>query len=106
MAIYDSQTTNNSKRSSRRFRDIDLDFNRNAVTNDVNVVEDVIAIKRAVKNFSSRDLKKVIIDRIHTCSNTDRNTFDSITLNSPTHQYALALVLNTVQYPTPSVSRS
>lgn len=51
MAIYDSQTQNTSKRNSRRFRDIDLDFSRNAVTNDVNVVEDVIAIKRAVKNL-------------------------------------------------------
>ena len=48
---YDSQTQSTSKRNSRRFRDIDLDFTRNAVTNDVNVVEDVIAIKRAVKNL-------------------------------------------------------
>ena len=45
MAIYDSQTQSKSTRNSRRFRDIDLDFNRNAVTNDVNVVEDVIAVK-------------------------------------------------------------
>ena len=51
MAIYDSQTQSKSTRNSRRFRDIDLDFNRNTVTNDVNVVEDVIAIKRAVKNL-------------------------------------------------------
>ena len=51
MAIYDSQTQSKRTRNSRRFRDIDLDFNRNTVTNDVNVVEDVIAIKRAVKNL-------------------------------------------------------
>ena len=51
MAIYDSQTQNKSTRNSRRFRDIDLDFTRNTVTNDINVVEDVIAIKRAVKNL-------------------------------------------------------
>ena len=51
MAIYDSQTQSKSTRNSRRFRDIDLDFNRNAVTNDVNVVEDVIAIKRSVRNL-------------------------------------------------------
>ena len=38
MAIYDSQTQSKSTRNSRRFRDIDLDFTRNAVTNDVNVV--------------------------------------------------------------------
>jgi len=40
-----------STRSSRKFKDIDLDFGRHPVTNDVNVVEDVIAIKRAVKNL-------------------------------------------------------
>ena len=51
MAIYDSQTQSKSTRNSRKFRDIDLDFQRNIVTNDVNVVEDVIAIKRAVKNL-------------------------------------------------------
>ena len=51
MAVYDASSKSKSTRNSRRFRDIDLDFNRNAVTNDVNVVEDVIAIKRAVKNL-------------------------------------------------------
>jgi len=51
MAIYDSQTQSKSTRNSRQFRDIDLDFNRNAVTNDVAVVEDVVAVKRAVKNL-------------------------------------------------------
>ena len=51
MAIYDSQTKSKSTRNSRKFRDIDLDFQRNFVTNDVNVVEDVIAIKRSVKNL-------------------------------------------------------
>ena len=51
MAIYDSQTQNSSTRNSRKFRDIDLDFTRNAVTNDVNVVEDVIAVKRSVRNL-------------------------------------------------------
>ena len=51
MATYDSQTQSNSTRNSRRFRDIDLDFNRNAVTNDVNIVENVVAVKRAVRNL-------------------------------------------------------
>ena len=51
MAVYDSQTQSKSTRNSRQFRDIDLDFNRNTVTNDVNVVEDVIAVKRSVKNL-------------------------------------------------------
>ena len=51
MALYDSQTTNRSKRTSRTFKDIDLDFTRNSVTNDINVVENVVAIKRAVRNL-------------------------------------------------------
>ena len=51
MSIYDSQNTSTSKRNSRKFRDLDLDFTRNAVTNDVNVVDDVVAIKRAVRNL-------------------------------------------------------
>ena len=51
MAIYDSQTQNKSNRNSRSFRDLDLDFTRNAVTNDVNIVEDVVAVKRALKNL-------------------------------------------------------
>ena len=51
MAIYDSQTQNKSTRNSRNYRDIDLDFARNPVTNDVNVVEDVIAVKRSVRNL-------------------------------------------------------
>ena len=51
MAIYDSQTKNKSNKNSRSFRDLDLDFTRNAVTNDVNVVEDVVAVKRALRNL-------------------------------------------------------
>ena len=51
MSIYDSQITNESKRNPRSFKDIDLDFGRNTVTNDVNVVTNIIAIKRAVKNL-------------------------------------------------------
>ena len=51
MAVYDSQTQSKSTRNSRPFRDIDLDFDRNTITNDVNVVEDVIAIKRSVRNL-------------------------------------------------------
>ena len=51
MAIYDSQTQSKSSKNSRSFRDLDLDFTRNAVTNDVNVVEDVIAVKRSLRNL-------------------------------------------------------
>jgi phage baseplate assembly protein W len=51
MAIYDSQSQSKSSKNSRSFRDLDLDFTRNAVTNDVNVVDDVIAVKRSLKNL-------------------------------------------------------
>ena len=51
MAQYDSSLVSKSKRNSRKFSDIDIDFTRNLVTSDVNKVEDVIAVKRAVKNL-------------------------------------------------------
>jgi|TARA_B100000378_G_scaffold87716_1_gene69380 phage baseplate assembly protein W len=51
MAQYDSAFKSNSKRNIRKFSDIDLNFERNLVTSDVIAVEDVIAIKRAVKNL-------------------------------------------------------
>ena len=51
MAQYDSSTTSTSNRNSRPFKDIDLDFDRNTVTNDVMTVTDIVAIKRSVKNL-------------------------------------------------------
>jgi len=43
--------TNNSKRSTRIYKDLDLDFGRNIVTNDVNKLTDVEAVKRSVRNL-------------------------------------------------------
>jgi len=43
--------TNNSKRATRIFKDLDLDFGRNIVTNDVNRLTDVEAVKRSVRNL-------------------------------------------------------
>ena len=51
MATYDSQIVSKSTRNSRPFKDIDLDFERNPVTNDVNTVENIVAIKRSVRNL-------------------------------------------------------
>ena len=48
---YTKHVKSTSTRQSRKFKDIDLDFGRNLVTNDVNVVEDAIAIKRSVRNL-------------------------------------------------------
>ena len=51
MSNYDASTTNNSKRANRIYKDLDLDFGRNRVTNDVNRLTDVEAVKRSVRNL-------------------------------------------------------
>ena len=51
MPNYDSTNTNNSKRANRIYKDLDLDFGRNPVTNDVNKLTDVEAVKRSVRNL-------------------------------------------------------
>ena len=51
MAQYDSALVSKSKRNSRKFSDIDIDYTRNVVTSDVLRVEDVVAVKRSVKNL-------------------------------------------------------
>ena len=55
MCRYGNIRPPNSKQSTRNstIGDIDLDFDRNIVTNDVNVVEDVVAIKRSVKTIQT-----------------------------------------------------
>ena len=42
---------NNSKRANRIYKDLDLDFGRNIVTNDVNKLTDVESVKRSVRNL-------------------------------------------------------
>ena len=51
MANYDASQTNKSNQSVRTFKDLNLDFTRNTVTNDVVKIEDVEAIKRSVRNL-------------------------------------------------------
>ena len=43
MANYDASQTNKSNQSVRTFKDLNLDFTRNTVTNDVVKIEDVEA---------------------------------------------------------------
>ena len=43
MANYDASQTNKSNKSVRTFKDLNLDFTRNTVTNDVVKIEDVEA---------------------------------------------------------------
>ena len=51
MPNYDASNTNNSKRANRIYKDLDLNFGRNKVTNDVNKLTDVEAVKRSVRNL-------------------------------------------------------
>jgi phage baseplate assembly protein W len=51
MPNYDAGSLNKSKRATKQYRDLDLDFGRNSVTNDVNKLTDVEAVKRSVKNL-------------------------------------------------------
>tara|TARA_B100000925_G_C21727713_1_gene353714 strand:+ start:90 stop:515 length:426 start_codon:yes stop_codon:yes gene_type:complete len=51
MANYDASSTNKSKKSVRTYRDLDLDFTRHPITNDVVAIEDVNAVKRSVRNL-------------------------------------------------------
>ena len=51
MANFDASNTNNSKRSNRIYKDLDLDFGRNTTTSDVNKLTDVEAVKRSVRSL-------------------------------------------------------
>ena len=52
MPSYSTENlSNNSKRATRIYKDLDLDFGINTVTNDVNKLTDVEAVKRSVRNL-------------------------------------------------------
>jgi phage baseplate assembly protein W len=52
MASYDAGTlTNKSKRSSKLFKDLNLDFQENAATKDIQKMLDVDSVKRSVRNL-------------------------------------------------------
>ena len=51
MANYDASNTNLSKKAVRTYKDLDLDFTRHPVSNDVFKIEDVNAVKRSVRNL-------------------------------------------------------
>ena len=50
MSAYDASSTN-EKRSTRVYKDLNLNFTRNIVTGDVATVTDVDAVKRSVRNL-------------------------------------------------------
>jgi|TARA_B100000959_G_C14883345_1_gene583531 phage baseplate assembly protein W len=51
MANYDAASINNSKRSTRIYSDLNLNFTKNPATKDVARLTDVEAVKRAVRNL-------------------------------------------------------
>ena len=52
MASYDAGSlTNKSKRSSRIFKDLNLDFQQNDATKDIQKMLDVESVKRSVRNL-------------------------------------------------------
>ena len=51
MANYDASSNNSSKTGNRVFSDLNLDFTRNAVTNDITKIKGVEAVKRSVRNL-------------------------------------------------------
>ena len=52
MASYDAgKLTNQSKRSSRIYKDLNLDFQQNTATKDIQKMLDVEAVKRSVRNL-------------------------------------------------------
>ena len=51
MSIYDSTQKNESQRSARIYKDLNLDFQINTATKDIQKITDVESVKRAVRNL-------------------------------------------------------
>ena len=53
MSRYDATQTNESTRSSKVFKDLNLNFQQNTATKDIQKITDVEAVKRSVRNLIS-----------------------------------------------------
>ena len=51
MSRYDATQTNESKRTSRIYKDLNLGFQKNTATKDIQKLTDVEAVKRSVRNL-------------------------------------------------------
>ena len=51
MSRYDATQTNESQRSSRVYKDLNLGFQQNTATKDIQKLTDVEAVKRSVRNL-------------------------------------------------------
>ena len=50
MSRYDATQSNESTRSSKIFKDLNLDFQQNTATKDIQKITDVESVKRSVRN--------------------------------------------------------
>tara|TARA_B100000073_G_C23686191_1_gene554569 strand:- start:666 stop:1133 length:468 start_codon:yes stop_codon:yes gene_type:complete len=50
-ALNDSERTNNSPLNAREYRDLDLFFTKKSVNRDVNILTNIAAVKRSVRNL-------------------------------------------------------
>ncbi len=50
-SYYDAQTVNDSERNSQKYSDLDLFFRKNGGNNDINIITDVQAVKRSIRNL-------------------------------------------------------
>jgi len=51
MSRYDATQTNESTRSSKIYKDLNLAFEQNTATKDIQKIKDVEAVKRSVRNL-------------------------------------------------------
>jgi len=51
MSRYDATQTNESTRSSKIFKDLNLDFQQNSATKDIQKITDAESVKRSVRNL-------------------------------------------------------
>tara|TARA_B100001063_G_C16346304_1_gene349226 strand:- start:83 stop:526 length:444 start_codon:yes stop_codon:yes gene_type:complete len=50
-SYYDAQTVNDSERNSQKYSDLDLFFSKNGGNTDINIITDVQAVKRSIRNL-------------------------------------------------------
>ena len=51
MSRYDATQTNESTRSAKVFKDLNLSFQQNSATKDIQKITDIEAVKRSVRNL-------------------------------------------------------
>ena len=51
MSRYDATQSNKSKRSEKVYKDLNLDFQQNSATKDIQKITDVESVKRSVRNL-------------------------------------------------------